>query len=124
MPTRETLITLHQPVADPASEAVSKTMLLNEDVVSPGGISLGFAPQILPDGRLQRSGRLDAQMVTFITNGATDVRVDHDLGRVPRRFSLIHATADIRVWKGTAAWTVSSAFFQSNGTSTVTVELA
>jgi len=96
----------------------------DEELIPGGGLTLGFAPQVVPDGRLARTGRMDAQMVTFVTAGATNVRVGHDLGGEPRRFTLIHVSGDVRVWKGTVAWTTSSAFFQSNATATVTVELA
>lgn len=125
MGKQETTIRMLGGLDDPATRMSSEAAMSDEELVPPGGITLGFAPQVPADGRLARTGRMDAQMVTFTTAGATNVRVDHDLGREPRRFTLIHATGDIRVWKGTVAWNASSAFFQASAAGQiVTVELA
>lgn len=110
---------------DPASDPAASGMVhLGDENLVIGGISYGFTPQEIPDGR-QNVGKIDAQTVVFETVSPGEVRIDHDLGRVPRRFVVVHKGAAVDVFRGISTWTESVVYFSAsvNGV-TVTVELA
>lgn len=89
-----------------------------------GAFGPGFVPLVPQDGR-QQAGAQDAEYVSFSTVNPGEARVDHDLGRQPRRFTLVNTAGQVTLWRGTSIWTASSVFFaaSANGV-TVTVELA
>lgn len=97
---------------------------IDESQVPPGALSYGFVPQSVQESN-RRAGRTDAEYVTFTTNGANDVRVEHDLRRPPRRFAVVWKSAAVDVFPGTSAWNATTVFFQASASGqTVTVELA
>ena len=110
---------------DPASDPAASGMFhLGDENVVFGGISYGFTPQDLPDGR-RAVGKIDAETVVFETVNPGEVRVDHDLGRVPRRFLVVHKSNAVDVYRGTSTWTESVVYFEASVSGeTVTVELA
>jgi len=89
-----------------------------------GVIPLGFVPHIKAD-LPQMAGSMDSQYVVIETNGANDVPVDHQLRRIPRRFTVVNKTVACDVYAGVPAWTDSRAFFRASvAGATVTIELA
>ena len=101
-------------IGDPASDPAASGMFhLGEENLVKGGISFGFTPHDLPDGR-RAVGKLDAETVVFETVNPGETRVDHDLGRVPRRFVVVHKTGAVDVYRGTSTWTESVVYFSAS----------
>jgi hypothetical protein len=121
-----TVMTLFGGIPDPATTAQASSVVhLSESNIVPGGLSFGFTPQVPQDGR-RTVGRRESQAIAFASLAApTETRVDHDLGRVPRRFSVIHKDGACDVYRGTNPWNTSTIWLLcSNGAVNVTVELA
>lgn len=99
---------------------------LDESSLHPrGSISYGPTPQDSPESRKYRS-RFDAQALVFTTAAAlAEVRVDHDLQRVPKRFTVLWKSAACDVYAGPSAWTTASVFLIGSVAGVkVTVEVA
>lgn len=90
-----------------------------------GVIPLGFVPQVKADLN-QPAGVLDAEYAVIETAATpTDIPIDHNLRRVPRRFAVVNKSATVDIWSSPTAWTDSRIFLRASaGGVRATIEIA